>query len=147
MRTKQFLMVTPLLPKLQYISKQAFFQISPGKKGNNLLVIRFFFPQLHPDIFSCRRGSSSSGASSTGLEKPHCLVAVHDYDPFCSGVPGLPPHDQLPLKKGDIMTTLEDQDANGFYRVFLKGESLRLVLFCFSPSNSQSKNGLYAEIV
>ncbi|XP_022782888.1 uncharacterized protein LOC111323722 isoform X11 [Stylophora pistillata] len=79
--------------------------------------------QLHPDIFSCRRGNSSSGASSTGLEKPHCLVAVHDYDPFCSGVPGLPPHDQLPLKKGDIMTTLEDQDANGFYRVFLKGQT------------------------
>lgn len=50
-------------------------------------------------------------------------MALHDYDPFCSGVPGWPPHDQLPLKKGDIMTTLEDQDANGFYRVFLKGQT------------------------
>lgn len=66
-------------------------------------------------------------------------MALYDYDPFCSGVRGWPPHDQLTLKKGDVMTALEDQDANGFYRVFLNGESLRLVICCLVPSKSQSQ--------
>ena len=55
------------------------------------------------------------------------MVALHDYDPFRSAVPGRPPHDQLPLKKGNIMTAFGDLDVNGFYSVDLNGESL---LFC-----------------
>lgn len=66
-------------------------------------------------------------------------MALYDYDPFCSGVRGWPPYDQLTLKRGDVMTALEDQDANGFYRVFLNGESLRLVTCYLVPSKSQSQ--------
>lgn len=139
-KKKQFLMLRSLLTKSQYISKQAFFQISRGKKNETIYLLNsFFFPQLYPDVISCRRGSSSSGASSAEPEKRRCLVALYDYDPFCSGVRGWPPHDQLTLKKGDVMTALEDQDANGFYRVFLNGESLRLVICCLVPSKSQSQ--------
>lgn len=66
----------------------------------------------------------SSGASSAGSEPRQCMVALHDYDPFHSGVSGRPPQDQLSLKKGDIMTAFGDMDVNGFYRVDLNGENL-----------------------
>ena len=52
------------------------------------------------------------------------MVALHDYDPFHSGASGLrPPHEQLSLKKGDVMTAFGDMDVNGFYRVDLNGNS------------------------
>ena len=55
------------------------------------------------------------------------MVALHDYNPFTSGVPGRSPHEQLSFKKGDVMTTHGDMDLNGFYHVDLAG----MFLFVF----------------
>ena len=65
----------------------------------------------------------SSGASSLGSEPRHCMVALDDYDPFHSGTTGRSPHEQLSLKKGDVMTAFGDIDMNGSYRVDLNGKT------------------------
>ncbi|XP_078358377.1 uncharacterized protein LOC144643107 isoform X2 [Oculina patagonica] len=79
--------------------------------------------QLYRDNTSSGHCTPSSGASSAGSEPRQCMVALHDYDPFHSGVSGRPSRDQLSLKKGDIMTAFGDMDVNGFYRVDLNGQT------------------------
>lgn len=66
-------------------------------------------------------GQLASDNSSVDAEQHQCMVALHDYNPFMSGFPGRPPHEQLPLKKGDVMTTHGDMDIKGFYHVELAG--------------------------
>ncbi|KAK2572312.1 RIMS-binding protein 2 [Acropora cervicornis] len=68
-------------------------------------------------------GQLVSDNSSVDAEQHQCVVALHDYNPFMSGFPGRPPHEQLPLKKGDVMTTHGDMDTKGFYHVELAGQT------------------------
>ncbi|XP_074610685.1 uncharacterized protein LOC141865174 isoform X4 [Acropora palmata] len=68
-------------------------------------------------------GQLVSDNSSVDAEQYQCVVALHDYNPFMSGFPGRPPHEQLPLKKGDVMTTHGDMDTKGFYHVELAGQT------------------------
>lgn len=81
------------------------------------------FLQLHRETMSSGQATPSSGASSDGSEPRRCMVALHDYNPFHSGAPGRPPHEQLSFKKGDVMIAFGDMDVNKYYRVDLNGKN------------------------
>ena len=65
-------------------------------------------------------------------EPRQCMVALHDYNPSLSLIPGRSPSEQLSLRKGDVMTTHGDLDRNGFYSVDLAGTSFQFYFRLFS---------------
>ncbi|XP_068745820.1 golgin subfamily B member 1-like isoform X2 [Montipora capricornis] len=69
------------------------------------------------------KGQITSGTTSVDSESRQCMVALHDYNPLTSGVPGRSPHEQLSFKKGDVMTAHGDMDLNRFYHVDLAGQT------------------------